>query len=272
MTGFQILVSSLALAAILLFGGIVAFQTYGLYRFDQTPQVPEASGVTGVKVVSFISEDGAPVQAWLSLPAPGQPVLFSFYGNFAALGPSMQRLSPLIADGTGIVMLHYRGAGGRPGHPSEENFARDARALYDQLDVLAGQTIPPDRRVLHGFSLGAGVAVRLASERPFAGLVLEAAMPRLCLYVQRRYHGFPFCRLMWAERYDSIDRIEAVAAPMLFVHGAKDSDVPLIWGRQLYDAATAPKQFVAIPGGGHADLAKHGVIALMQHFLRNRVD
>ena len=93
----------------------------------------------------------------------------------------MQRLAPLMADGTGIVMLHYRGAGGMPGHPSEEAFARDARALYDQLDVLAGQIIPPNRRVLHGFSLGSGVAIRLASERPFAGLVLEAAIPRLCL-------------------------------------------------------------------------------------------
>ena len=272
MTGFQILASTLALAGLLLFGGVWAFQTYGIYRFDQTPQSPEAYGLTGVKVLSFISEDGAPVQAWLSLPAFGRPVLFSFYGNFAALGPSMQRLLPLTADGTGIVMLHYRGAGGLAGHPSEENFARDARALYDQLDALAGQTIPQNLRVLHGFSLGAGVAVRLASERPFAGLVLEAAIPRLCMYFQHRYRGFPICRLMWAERYDSIDRIGNISPPKLFMHGAKDSEVPLIWAQQLYDAAAGPKHFVAIPEGAHVDLAQHGIVALMQDFLRNWLD
>ena len=87
MTGFQILTSTLALAGMLLFGGVWAFQTYGIYRFDQTPQSPEAYGLSGVRVLTFISEDGAPVQAWLSLPASGRPVLFSFYGNFAALDP-----------------------------------------------------------------------------------------------------------------------------------------------------------------------------------------
>jgi uncharacterized protein len=272
MNGFQIGLTFLILAVTLLSGLLWMFQTFGIYRFDQSLQSPEAFGLGHVQVVAFTSEDGAPAQAWLSLPAPGRPVIFSFHGNFAGIGPSMQRLSPLIADGTGIVMLQYRGAGGTAGRASEENFARDVRALYDQLDVLAGQTIPPNRRVLHGFSLGTGVAVRLASERPVGAMVLEASMPRLCLYFQRRYHGFPLCRLMWAERYDSIDRIGTITAPMLFVHGIKDSDVPLIWGRQLYDAVTAPKQFVELPEAGHADLAKHGLMPAMQEFLHNRVD
>jgi uncharacterized protein len=272
MNGFQIGVVALIFVAALLLGLLWAFQAFGIYRFDQSPQSPEAVGLGQVQVITFTSEDGAQTQAWLSLPAPGRPILFSFHGNFAGIGPSMQRLSALIVDGTGVVMLQYRGEGGTAGHSSEENFARDARALYDQLDVLVGQTIPQNRRLLHGFSLGAGVAVRLAAERPVAGLVLEAPVPRLCLYFQSRYYGFPFCRLMWAERYDSIDRIGAITAPMLFVHGTKDSDVPLVWGKQLYDAATAPKQFVELPEAGHADLAKHGLIPAIQDFLRNRVD
>lgn len=272
MSGFQILFVGLALTALLLFGGVWVFQVYGVYRFTQIAQSPEDFGLTGVKVVDFTSEDGDPAQAWLAMPKPGQRILFSLYGNYAAIGPSLQRLAPLMADGTGIVMLQYRGAGGLPGHPSEENFARDARALYDQLDALAGQTIPPERRILHGFSLGSGVGIRLAAERPFAALVLEAAFPQLCLYFQRRYHGFPLCHLMWAERHDSIGRIGRIAAPKLFVHGVNDADVPLLWGQQLFDAAVAPKSFVALPGGDHADLAKHGLIAAMQEFLRVRVE
>ena len=272
MSGFQIVLAAFSCAVMALLGGIWAFQTYGVYRFNPTPQSPEVFGLTGVKVVKFISEDGVPVQAWLSLPAPGRPTLFSFYGNFSSIGPSLQRLLPLTEDGTGIIMLHYRSAGGMAGHPSEENFARDARALYDQLDVLAGQTIPQSRRVVHGFSLGSGVALRLASERPFAGLMLEAAIPRLCMYFQRRYHGVPLCPLMWAERYDSTQRISAITAPMLFVHGTKDLAVPIRWGRQLYDKASAPKDFVELPGAGHTDLVQHGLIAVMQDFLRNRVD
>lgn len=272
MTGLQISLAVVSFAIVLLFGGVWIFQTYGVYRFDQSPQSPEAFDLTGVRVLSFTSEDGTALQAWLAMPAPGKPMLFSFYGNFSSIGPSMRRLAPLMADGTGIVMLHYRGGGGMPGHPSEENFARDARALYDQLDVLAGQAIPQSHRMLHGFSLGSGVAVRLASERPFAGLALEAAIPRLCMYFQRRHHGVPLCHLMWAERYDSTRRISTITAPMLFVHGAKDLAVPMFWGRQLYDKAQGPKRFVALPDANHTDTVQHGLIAVMQDFLRNRVD
>lgn len=272
MSSFQIFLVALSCAVMALLGGVWVFQSYGVYRFSPTPQSPEAFGMAKVKVVNFTSEDGAPAQAWLSLPAPGRPILFSFYGNFSAIGPSLQRLLPLTEDGTGMVMLQYRGAGGLPGHPSEEHFARDARALYDQLDALAGQVILPDHRVLHGFSLGSAVAIRLATERAVAAVVLEAAFPQLCLYFQRRYHSFPLCHLMWAERHDSIGRIGSITAPKLFVHGIKDEDVPLLWGQQLFAAASGSKRFVVLPGGGHADLAKHGLVGVVQDFLRNRVD
>lgn len=272
MNGVQIVIAGVALAAFLLFGALWAFQTYGVYRFPQIVKFPEEFGLTKVRVVDFTSEDGAPAQAWLVTPKPGQRILFSFHGNYAAIGPSLQRLAPLMADGTGIVMLQYRGAGGLPGRPSEENFARDARALYDQLDALVGQTIPPDRRALHGFSLGSGVAVRLATERPFARMVLEAAIPRLCMYFQRRYHGIPLCHLMWAERHDAIDRIDLITEPVLFVHGAKDSAVPILWGRQLYDKARAPKRFVELSEASHTSLAQHGLIAAMKNFLQDSVE
>lgn len=272
MTGFHALFLAIPVAAAALFAGVWGFQTYGVYRFGQTPQVPEDLGLSGVSVLEFTSEDGTAAQAWWAAPAPGKPVLFSFYGNFSAIGPSMQRLAPLLADGTGIVMLRYRGEGGDTAHPTEEGFARDARALNDQLDALTGQVIPPERRFVHGFSLGSGVAVRLASERPFAGVILEAAMPRLCQYFQRRYHGVPLCRLMWAERHDSIDRIESVTAPLLFVHGTDDSSVPLPWARQLFDKARAPKVFVEVAGASHADLAEHGLISVVQDFLDRTAD
>jgi uncharacterized protein len=271
MNGFQIGLAALIFAAALLFGGLWAFQTFGIYRFDQSRQSPEAFGLGQVQVVAFTSEDGAPAQAWLSLPASGRPVLFSFHGNSAGIGPSMQRLAPLIADGTGVVMLQYRGAGGTAGHASEENFARDARALYDQLDTLAGQTIPQNRRALHGFSLGAGVGSRLAAERPFGAVVLEASFPRACEYYRKRYFGFPLCALMWAERFDIIDRIGAITAPKLFVHGTEDRSIPLSWGQRLFVASPEPKSFVALPGGGHSDLARYGLIEAMQGFLREQI-
>lgn len=269
--GLQVWLFGLVFAAFLLFGGVWAFQTYGIYRFDKTPQTPAAFGLITTQVVTFLSEDGTPLQAWVAGPAPERPVILSFYGNSSAIGPSMQRLAPLIADGYGLVMQRYRGSGGAAGHPSEEGFARDARALYDQLDALIGQPTPANRRVLHGFSLGAGVGSRLAAERPFGAVVLEASFPRGCEYYQKRYYGFPLCTLMWAERYDIIDRIGSITAPKLFVHGTEDRSIPLLWGQRLFEAAPAPKVFVALPGGGHSDLVDYGLIKAMQDFLGEHI-
>lgn len=272
MNGIQILLTGLVFLAASLFGGVWAFQAYGIYRFDKTQQTPAAFGLITTRVVTFLSEDGTPLQAWVAAPRPGQPIILSFYGNFSAIGPSMQRLAPLMADGTGLAILQYRGAGGTAGWPSEEGFARDARAFYDQLDHLIGHPIAPNRRVLHGFSLGVGVGSRLAAERTFGAVVLEAGFPRACRYYEKRNLGFPFCALMWAERFDIIDRIDKITAPKLFVHGVEDRSVPLFWGQQLFSAAVAPKSFVALPDGGHADLARHGLIGAMQDFLHKHLD
>ena len=64
-----------------------------------------------------------------------------------------------------------------------------------------------DGELLYGFSLGAGVASRLAEERSFSAAIFEAAPYRTCLFYEDRYFGFPLCRLMWSERYDIIDHL-----------------------------------------------------------------
>lgn len=271
LVALKLIFAAAILAVIVLMGGIWLFQTYWVYGFDKDLSEPKAFDLPHVKVLRFTSEDGEEAQAWYAPPAPDRPVIFFLYGNYSAIGPSMARLKPLMDDGYGIVTLQYRGAGTSPGRPSEAAFARDARALWDQLDALTGQTIPADRRVLHGFSLGVGVGSRLAVERPFVAVIFESAIPRGCDYYSDRYFGLPFCRLMWSERYDIIDRVPAIDAPILFVHGVEDTVTPPALGRQVFEAAQGPKEFVELAGGHHADLASHGLIPAIRAFLMRTV-
>ncbi|MBD9374617.1 prolyl oligopeptidase family serine peptidase [Rhizobium sp. ARZ01] len=271
MSAAQVFLAALALAAISTAGGIWAFQTYGVHSFDPTPTVPAKYGLPSVKVVQFASEDGATIHAWISVPVEGNPVILSFYGNQSNIGASMGRIASLIGMGYGVVMMEYRGSGATSGKPSEMNFARDARSLYDQLDALIGYTVPPQQRVLHGFSLGAGVGSRLAANRPFAAVILEAAPLRTCLYYQDRYFGIPFCELMWAERYDVVDHVKGIQAPTLFIHGELDRALPVERARLLYQAAPMPKKYVELAGGGHADLQAHGLFPAIEDFLTERL-
>ena len=93
-----------------------------------------------------------------------------FQGNAGALDLRVGRFKWLIADGTGLVALCYRGYGGSSGSPSEAGLIRDAVAAYD----FAATRYAPSRIVLWGESLGTAVAVALAAGHKVGGLILDA--------------------------------------------------------------------------------------------------
>lgn len=259
-----------ALGSILLVAVVAWIQSTKIYGFDTTASTPAAAGLPTMRAVRFRSEDGHEIAAWIAPPATGKPLLLSFYGNFASVAGSAARLAPLLEQGNGLAMLVYRGSSGEGGVPSEAAFAADARALYDQLDALLGAAVPPQRRVLHGFSLGSSVAAGLAKDRAAAGLVLEATFDRCCRYYAQRFH-LPMCWLMWRERHDVVDKLAGVAVPKLFLHGAKDQAVPEAWARDLFAACVGEKQFVSYPNGEHADLMQHGALDDMAKWMATQV-
>ncbi|MEX0348161.1 MAG: alpha/beta hydrolase [Paracoccaceae bacterium] len=258
---------ALIVLAVVVFLALLAFQNYGVYRFTAGPQTPEDVGLDGVEVLEFTASDGQPVRAWLARAQGDRPYLFNFYGNSAAIGESMAQFTPLIDAGYGVVTMQYRGTQGFAGQPTEMGFAADALALYDRFDQLIGETVPPEKRVLNGFSLGAGVGSRLAANRPFAGVILVSAPYRTCQYFERRYRGAPLCRLMWRERYDIVDHLRGIESPVLIVHGARDASVPVSEAEANYAAAPNPWGLRLLEEGGHANLAKHGLTDITQEFM-----
>lgn len=265
MSILNITTAAIILVTTLVLASVWAFQNYGIYNFSRNAMSLPPNAHDGVRSVQFRSSDGQMIGARLAMPEPGKPVIMSFYGNGAGVDSSFERLRALRDLGFGIAMMEYRGSGATGGKSSEMNFARDALAFYDQLDELMG--LPANRRVLHGFSLGAGVGSRLAAARPFEAVVFEASPYRTCLYYQDAYGGLPFCWVMWAERYDVVDHVHAISAPKLFVHGALDEALPVTRARQLFEEAPGPKAYVEIPNGHHADLAKLGLADAMDSFI-----
>jgi pimeloyl-ACP methyl ester carboxylesterase len=53
------------------------------------------------------------------------------------------------------------------------------------------------------------------------------------------------------QRFDTIDKIARVPAPVLLVHGTGDRLVPHRFSEALYAAARDPKKLVLVEGGGH---------------------
>lgn len=229
-----------------------------IYPFVPGYSAAEPVGVPGAEAATFTAADGVPVTVWLVPPAAGRPVVIYFTGNAGALVSHAPLLAELAEHGLGIAAMNYRGAGGAPGRPSQGAIVADALTLYDRLDALMDEPVPPARRVIHGTSLGAAAAVQLAAERPGAAVVLESPFNRLCEAAWYHFPIFPTCLLLPYEHWDSAARIAGIGAPLLILHGEADRTIPPSQGKALFAAASEPKRLIVYPDAGHNDLHLHG--------------
>jgi uncharacterized protein len=229
-----------------------------LYFPDRKRTAPEAVGLVGVKERVLATPDGEHVIAWYARAKPGKPTLLYFHGNGGSLAARASRIERFTGEGWGIYIATYRGYGGSTGSPTEAANVADARTAYD---ALVNEGVPSSRIILYGESLGTGIAVRLASERPSAGLILDAPYTSIVDIAARRYPIFPV-GLALHDRYDSKTLISKVKVPVLVLHGERDRVIPIEMGRALLALANEPKRFVSFPNGGHSDLYDNGNNAL----------
>ena len=153
----------------------------------------------------------------------------------------------LAAQGVGIVSYDYRSYGVSDDGPlDEEALYRDAQSVYDWMVRVKG--IDPQHIIIYGHSLGSGVATHLAANVEAAGLILEGAFTSIPDVGASRYPWMPI-RLLSGERFASVERIDSIAMPKLFMHASDDGAIPFEFGKRLYDAAPAPKEFVTLTGG-----------------------
>ena len=148
-----------------------------------------------------------------------------------------------------------REAGGRcrsDATASDAHGERDGRSGYDYL--VTTLRVPPSRIAIFGWSLGTAVAVDLASHVPCAAVMLEGAPASLVDIGRLRYPFIPI-RLVMRNPFDSILKIGAIHAPLLFLHSPEDAVVPIAEGRRLFAAAHDPKEFVEVQGG-HVNAAE----------------
>ena len=248
------------------YGAIVALAYFAqrslLYFPERTRTTPAAAGLPQAEEIELVTSDGERVIAWHVAPRGERPVVLYFHGNGGSLAWRADRFRRIVADGTGLVALSYRGYGGSTGRPSEAGLLQDAEAAY----AFAAARYPAERLALYGESLGTGVAVAVAAEHKVAKVILEAPFTSVVDVGAAAYWFLPV-RLLAQDTFRSDERIGKVTAPVLVLHGARDNVVPIAYGERLYALITAPKKFVRLPEGHHSDLDSHGAPAAVRDFL-----
>lgn len=218
-----------------------------LYALGGLDVTPEEAGLSGFSVVEIRTEDGEKIVGWwLPPPRPEAGVVLFLHGTPGTLRDTVWRVPTLQQSGFGVLAIDYRGYGGSSGGPTELGLRADGRAAFDFIRVRA----PGSRIAVFAESLGTGVAVALACERPVAGLLLNAPYASVRRLFEARGPPLPY-RWLMQDQFDSEAIIGEVTAPVMILHGTADTNIPIEEARRLYAAAHEPKQMIEVPGAGH---------------------
>ena len=234
-------------------GMLYVMQRSMLYHPTATRISPADAGLPEAQEVELTTSDGEKLVAWHVPPRGDKPVVIYFHGNAEIVPWRAERHRATIANGTGLIALNFRGYGGSTGTPTEGGLHRDAAAAY----AFAIERYAPQRIVLWGHSLGTGVAVRLAAEKPVGKLILEAPYSST---VDIAAAMFPYVPARWLmkDQLRSDQWIGKVHVPLLIMHGVQDDVIPIRFAERLFALANEPKRFIRYDKGGHNDLDDYG--------------
>lgn len=257
----------IGIAAVLGYGGLLA-ALYLMQRAIMYPvptverTAPLMAGLPQAEEIVLDTADGEKVVAWHVPARSGKPVVLFFHGNGEVLAWRVPRFRDLVADGTGLVALSFRGYAGSTGSPSEAGLIADGEAVY----TFAAARYAASRIVPWGYSLGSGVAVAVAANHPVGGLVLEAPFTST---VDIAAAAFPYLPVRWLlrDRYHSDRSIGSVRAPLLVMHGEKDRVIPIRFGERLFALANEPKRMVRFADADHVHSDDAGILAAVRDFL-----
>ncbi|MNY04805.1 Alpha/beta hydrolase family protein [compost metagenome] len=171
--------------------------------------------------------------------------------------------------GYNVLMPDARGHGSSEGQYIGYGW-HDRLDLLRWIDLAAKKTGDDPTIVLHGVSMG-GATVTMASGEKLPpavkALVSDCAFTSveevLTYHLDRMYHLPPFplmpsvslmTKLRAGYGFDeasAIAQVRKADRPMLFIHGASDSFVPVAMGHRLYAACPTEKDLLLVPNAEH---------------------
>ncbi len=217
--------SIVAVAYVALCGWLYATQRSQIYFPTAETQYPIAQAVR-------LESQGEGLNVWV-VPREGSLALIYFGGNAEDVAGNINVFSEVLPEHT-LYLVNYRGYGGSSGRPSEPALFADALVVYEHVRAKHSEIS------VMGRSLGSGVAVYLASQRPVARLVLVTAFDSLVNVAREHFWWLPV-GLLLRDRYDSTSRAREVTAPVLVVVAGEDEIISRERSEALA-AAFAPGQ------------------------------
>jgi dipeptidyl aminopeptidase/acylaminoacyl peptidase len=285
-------IAFLLAVVVLIIGAVSLYGSSQLIRrrVPDPPSDPAQHGLT-FEEVTFPSRDGLTLRGWF-IPAPeARGTIVFCHGHAGSMDPDVKYAPAFHERGYNVLMFDFRGHGRSEGqHVSMGYYER--QDLLGAVDYLRGRGI--DRVGVLGFSMGGAVAMATAPHtEAIRAVVSDGGFARLSDAITagvRERHlpgflaslvGYPILWLMGLRLgcslggADPIRWVDEIAPRALFIiHGALDPFVTVADARELYAAASEPKEIWIVPEAGHRradrhypDEYRHRVLAFFDQWL-----
>jgi dipeptidyl aminopeptidase/acylaminoacyl peptidase len=249
-------------------------------RFSRITQSPhpgvDLSSLVSPELLKFTAHDGEPLSGWLYRPkgakGPG-PVVLSFHG-----GPEGQEVpsfradyQALVSQGIAVFAPNVRGSAGfGKRFVNLDNGALRVNAVKDIaacVDAVVGAGVADPKRLgIMGGSYGGYMTMAGLVEYPdmfAAGADLFGVVNFKTFFkhteawmaaISKIEYGDPDTEGAMLDRLSPLTRIDRVKAPTLVLHGANDTNVPVIEAEQVVENLRkrgVPVEYVLFPDEGH---------------------
>ncbi len=207
-----------------------------------------------VRPLTVSAADGMVLRGWLvgAADTPDmRPAVIYFGGNAEEI--SWQADDTAVFAGQALALVCYRGYGKSDGEPGATELLADALAVYDAVAQQPG--IDARRIALMGRSIGTGLAVHVAAQRPVTGVALVSPYDRFSRVAKDHYPYLPV-DLLLCHNIDAEADARQATAPLLAVIGLSDEIIAPARSRALIDAWQGEKRVVELDGCGHNDMER----------------
>ena len=222
-------VASVAGALSVLWVGLTAAIAASQRRLVFNPTIkrevdkPRSSGHRTRPIV-LRATDGTKLSGWLMTPQqPGPHPAVIYFGGRSEEVSWVVRDAGKLFPGMAVLAVNYRGYGASHGDPAENHMVDDGRLLFDWL--AERHHVDPKRVAVVGRSLGSGVAVQVALERPVQSLVLITPYDSILAIAKRRFRAVPV-EYVLRHRFESVKYAPSLTAPTYVLRAASDDIVP----------------------------------------------
>lgn len=242
---------------------LVAYLMAGLLLFFKQRDLlyfPTAESHTTQAQALWLDSDHNRLKIW-KINNHQRAVIY-FGGNAEAVEANITQFKELLP-GYSIYLVNYRGYGGSSGSPSEQALFADALAVFDSISHQHGTVS------VIGRSLGTGVALYLANQRPVDRVVLITPYDSIVNVAKSHYPSYPVGWFL-KDRFDSIQHSQGLTQPTLVLTAANDQIIPAKNSQNLIaHLQQAPLQQVSIAASNHNDISLHAeYAAAITRFMR----